>query len=263
MARLFSVQEVVHPPAVAAATNVRPLLALTDEELLAVLGDDPVAALVRAPFVGELPDEERNLAMRSGLRSLVARGIVDAPIMSDTAPNTLQVEPEADQPVLDTSEDLSHILTFYRTAERFAIIDLPVPDDRRRQFSVVLPSSTVTGHALVEEVTHGGLHGFSVLPREDLPAALWQAGLEPEGSPLADGTAAVEIAVVTKGVEDPLVLLIGSGPNAGWQVRMRETLEGAETVVEGNDAFVHAVLGAVLAPEGSIADVVRQQPPVG
>lgn len=252
--RLLSVAEIVHPAVTAEPDTARALVALTDEELLAALGEDPVATLVRAPFLGELPETEKTFAMRSGLRSLVARGLVQAPEMSAAAPDDSAAEPgDGDVPQLDTADELADVLTFYRTAARVALIDLPVPGDRRRQFSVLLPSATLSGHALVEEVTHGGLHGFSVLGRDELADAFWRGAVEADRTPLLAGTAAVEIAVVSQGAEEPTVVLIGLSPTREWQVRTRYGVEGEEAVSDGDVSLIHRVLDAVLSADGDIA----------
>ncbi|MBM6403466.1 hypothetical protein JQN72_04315 [Phycicoccus sp. CSK15P-2] len=212
---------------------------LTDEELAVVAGLDDLAVL---PVLGEMSDEHRDVAVRTAYRSLVARGLLEAPTPEEQAEAVRQAEAEGPDDVqvpVRVPESLSHVLALRRGAERAVAVSRTTSLGEEYRYAY-LAADVV----LEEHVTATGLHTFHVSRGESVVDTLAGWALHPEAGdghgdpvllPAADdpapprelletlGAALLRADLVLRvpGDEHPPMLGVFSGPAGTWLGRAR------------------------------------------
>jgi hypothetical protein len=158
-----------------------PLIELTDEELAALAG--PPDGLVVSPYLDGLQSAQRDQAVLTAFRGLVARGLVEAPTRGSGAgapvPDGELVEIE-----VRMSEALAQTLALRRVAP--VVLCAQRTDAERTCWRYV---HVVDDELALDEVVEaGGLHRFGLLRPADVPDALvdWVA---PDGWHGTDGPA--------------------------------------------------------------------------
>jgi hypothetical protein len=215
------------------------VLQLTDEELAALA---TTAGIVVFPVLSALDAGQQSLAVRTAYRSLVARGLVEAPSAEEErdafAAAAAEGRAHAEVPVR-MPESVSHVLALRAGADRVVAVSLTTAAGQEFRYAHV-----VEDVVLEELVTGSGLHTFCLSRRDDLPATLERWALHPEaadgsGDPVAAGPAGdptppralLETAgaallradLVLRRGDDPAPQLIGllSGPHGTWMSRTR------------------------------------------
>lgn len=237
-----------------------PIGVLTDEELAILAGD---AGLVVAPFSAGFDEAEREVALRTAYRGLVARGIVDPP--------TPQARVDAiGEPTvaLQVRQDVLSIVTLRSAAT--AVVAIARTSVVHQDFWY---AHVVQEVALLEEVGADGMHRFALAPVDDLPALVVAAALHPEcgdgsGEPISLdpgqteppievaerlGGALLRSDVVIRWADDDHAPLLGlfTGPAGAWVVEAREgtgaplaaapsTRDALESRIRGDVAHVVA-----------------------
>ncbi|WP_435193283.1 hypothetical protein [Streptomyces sp. NRRL F-5630] len=143
----------------------RHLLRLTDEEIAVLDPESLKECVAPTPRLTELSEQEREWTYATALRSLVSREAVDVANIEELDALIRRTEgtPEADRPSnvdldLRMTTDVSLVLTLRRTAERALVAEQHTAGGTTH--------TVVYGHTpglyLVERVTGGGLHMFSL-----------------------------------------------------------------------------------------------------
>ncbi|HEX2029761.1 MAG TPA: hypothetical protein VHF25_17410 [Nitriliruptorales bacterium] len=210
-------------PAVVAARDVS-LPTFSDEEL-AVVCADPGALQADARLAG-LSQEARETALRTALRSLVARGYVGPPPVHTPGRTTRKATVHG---------ALALVVELRRRPAAVARVGREPDDGRERLLHVVEDRRVV----LVEAVA-GGYHAFVLRGMER--AVAWLAGLaDPEGHARCDG--------------DPVVRRGGRHP-PGWE-RVEAAAAGATSVtrldvlhLRDPDRGARAQLSVAAGPQG-------------
>lgn len=155
---------------------VRPLLTVTDEELLAIDGADQ--GVVAMPYLARIPDSEWELARSTALRGLRARGLLristeqPVDVDRDVAParesgresgRELAEEARA----VDVADDLAWILGARRAPEAILAAQRMAGTPQGPQIALRYVHA-VGGRVLIEDVSEDGLHAFAVAPRPAL-----------------------------------------------------------------------------------------------
>jgi len=211
-----------------------PVEVLTDEELAILAGP---GGLVVAPYLATLPEAEREVALRTAYRGLLARGIVDPPTPAALA--AAVGEPTVE---LQVREDVLSLVTLRRGASA----------------TVCVARSTVLGQdywyahvvrdvVLVEQVTTDGQHRFALAAAATLGDLLLDAAVHAETTDgtgpeiaVADpdepptevvehlGSALVRADVVVRVPDDrePELLGLFTGPGGAWVLSAREASGG-------------------------------------
>ncbi|MFD5158405.1 hypothetical protein ACFWMJ_10090 [Streptomyces hawaiiensis] len=166
--------------------GTQPLIKLTDEEL-AVLDPSALQDVVApTPHLSTLSEEQREWVLATALRSLVSRGAVevanipelDAVLRSEgtdahiTADLDMRVTPE-----------VSMALTLRRTAARALAVEQQTSSGSVTAFVFVHSSELL----LIEQVTGGGLHIFTLASKARDAARIVQALVDPFGTADRDG----------------------------------------------------------------------------
>ncbi|MBX9364740.1 hypothetical protein [Streptomyces sp. WAC04114] len=166
--------------------GTQPLIKLTDEEL-AVLDPSALQEVVSpTPHLLTLSEEQREWVLATALRSLVSRGAVevanipelDAVLRSEgtdvqsTADVDMRVAPE-----------VSMALTLRRTAARALAVEQQTSSGSVTAFVFVHSSDLL----LIEQVTGGGLHIFTLASKARDAARIVQALVDPFGTADRDG----------------------------------------------------------------------------
>ncbi|WEH27950.1 hypothetical protein [Streptomyces sp. AM 3-1-1] len=143
----------------------RHLLRLTDEEIAVLDPNSLQECVAPTPRLAELSEQEREWTYVTALRSLVSREAVDVANIEELDALIRRTEgtPEADRPSdvdldLRMTTEVSLALTLRRTAERALVAEQHTAGGTTH--------TVVYGHTpglyLVERVTGGGLHMFSL-----------------------------------------------------------------------------------------------------
>jgi hypothetical protein len=201
-----------------------PVEVLTDEELAVLAGP---GGLVVSPYLAGLPDAEREVALRTAYRGLLARGIVDPP-----TPEALAAAVGEPTVELQVREDVLSVVALRRGASA----------------TVCVARSTVLGQdywyahvvrdvVLVEQVTPDGRHRFALAPADALGDLLLDAAVhegttdgtgpeievaDPDEPPTEVvehlGSALVRADVVVRVPDDrePEMLGLFTGPGGAW-----------------------------------------------
>lgn len=139
-----------------------PLLDLTDEELAAV--DGLPTGLVVSPWLEELDDAARDVAVLTAFRSLVARGVLVAPTVAQAAQAA-----DGSGVELEMLAELSQLLTLRRAAPTVLCAQRTTAGATGWRYVHVLAGERI---ALDEVVEPTGLHRFSLLDPADVAAEL-------------------------------------------------------------------------------------------
>lgn len=206
-----------------------PLEVLTDEEIEVLQAS---SSLVVQPHLTTLPEAERDPALRTAYRGLLARGIVDPPTPDALATSAGQPTVE-----LQVREDVLSIVTLRRAATAV----------------VCAARTTVTGQdfwyahvvehvVLIEQVSTDGLHRFALASADTLGDLLLDATVHPEttdgtgpGVTVPDatdpplevierlGTAILrtDVVVRTADVQQPALTGLFTGPAGAWVLSTR------------------------------------------
>ncbi|MCU1691420.1 MAG: hypothetical protein JWM64_511 [Frankiales bacterium] len=182
------------------------LLTLTDEELVAVLDGAPAPT----PYLDVLDEAAAQVAVSSGVRSLVARGLAEPLVEPGASLMRTAVE-------VRVLAELAVVLTLRTRATRVvtALTATAEDPDGTTTLFHVHPGQVV----LAERVTPGGLHLFTLATGEDA-AALLADEVDP-GS--AAGPVADPVTLPAAGVADPA--------DVAWST-LRRALDDAVVVTE-------------------------------
>lgn len=235
---------------------VRPLFALTDEELAVLAGADqgPVAM----PHLEALGGEARRVAVHTAYRCMLASGLVSLPTRPRARPATSGQEPGGEDVV--AGDDLAErSFPVELPAELDAVLVLregaPVLLSVQRQLAgeqVLRYVHLVEEVALVEDVLATGLHRFGRVPREELACCLQQF-LVPDDAVIGSGTLTVDLDTVDLKQAD----LKQADPRAevgeAQQLLARATVNADALVRHDAETGPGELLGMFLGPEGSWA----------
>ncbi|MFF5969545.1 hypothetical protein ACFY64_38780 [Streptomyces collinus] len=166
--------------------GTQPLIKLTDEEL-AVLDPSALQEVVSpTPHLSTLSEEQREWVLATALRSLVSRGAVevanipelDAVLRSEgtDAQSTADVD-------MRVTPEVSMALTLRRTAARALAVEQKTSSGSVTAFVFVHSSDLL----LIEQVTGGGLHIFTLASKARDAARIVQALVDPFGTADRDG----------------------------------------------------------------------------
>jgi ABC-type histidine transport system ATPase subunit len=166
--------------------GTQPLIKLTDEEL-AVLDPSALQEVVSpTPHLSTLSEEQREWVLATALRSLVSRGAVevanipelDAVLRSEgtDAQSTADVD-------MRVTPEVSMALTLRRTAARALAVEQQTSSGSVTAFVFVHSSDLL----LIEQVTDGGLHIFTLASTARDAARIVQALVDPFGTADRDG----------------------------------------------------------------------------
>ena len=166
--------------------GTQPLIKLTDEEL-AVLDPSALQEVVSpTPHLSTLSEEQREWVLATALRSLVSRGEVevanipelDAVLRSEgtDAQSTADVD-------MRVTPEVSMALTLRRTAARALAVEQQTSSGSVTAFVFVHSSDLL----LIEQVTGGGLHIFTLASKARDAARIVQALVDPFGTADRDG----------------------------------------------------------------------------
>ncbi|NEW75413.1 hypothetical protein [Streptomyces rhizosphaericus] len=163
----------------------RLLLRLTDEELAvltsAAEGDRSIAA---SPHLEGMSAQEREWVLATALRSLVSRDLIEIANTAalDTALKGLN---ESAQVEIDMrlSPDLDLALTLRKTAERILTLEQTTSSGTAYAYVYVHGADLL----LVEEVTGGGMHTFTLVVSASEAAEMARRLVDPNGVADVDG----------------------------------------------------------------------------
>ncbi|PJM99181.1 hypothetical protein CG740_31675 [Streptomyces sp. CB01201] len=166
----------------------QPLIKLTDEEL-AVLDPDALEdVVVPTPHLATLSEEQREWVLATALRSLVSRGAVevaniaelDAVLRSEGTDSGLTADVD-----MRVTPEVSMALALRRTAARALAVEQQTSSGTVRAFVFVHSPELM----LIEQVTGGGLHIFTLANKVQDAAGIVQALVDPFGIADRDGKA--------------------------------------------------------------------------
>jgi hypothetical protein len=166
--------------------GTQPLIKLTDEEL-AVLDPSALQEVVSpTPHLSTLSEEQREWVLATALRSLVSRGAVevanipelDAVLRSEGT--DVQSTAEVDMRV---TPEVSMAMTLRRTAARALAVEQQTSSGSVTAFVFVHSSELL----LIEQVTGGGMHIFTLASKARDAARIVQALVDPFGTADRDG----------------------------------------------------------------------------
>ncbi len=238
-----------------------PVEVLTDEELAILAGP---GGLVVNPYLAELPEAEREVALRTAYRGLLARGIVDPP-----TPEALAAAVGEPTVELQVRQDVLSVVTLRRGAGA----------------TVCVARSTVLGQdfwyahvvrdvVLVEQVSTDGRHRFALASANALGDLLLDAAVHPETGDgtgteieVADpaepprevveqlGQALVRTDVVVRTADDRAPELLGlfTGPGGAWTLSAQAGSGSALTARPVRRAALDAQVRDVAARAASTA----------
>jgi hypothetical protein len=217
-----------------------PLIELTDEELAALSG--PPDGVVVSPYLDGLEAAQRDQALLTAFRSLVARGLVEAPTRESACAAVPVADAELVEVEVRMSEALAQTLTLRRVAP--VVLCAQRTDSARTSWRYV---HVVDDELALDEVVEaGGLHRFGLLRPADVPEALldW---VVPDGWDGIDGPA----TDVAAGADVPLQLLD----------RLGTALLVADLVVRrAGDGGGDVLLGTFAGPDLLVLSTTRSAP---
>ena len=227
-----------------------PVEVLTDEEL-AVLAA-PTGGIVVSPFLAEVPQEQRETALRTAYRSLLARGIVDPPTPEATAAALARGDGHVE---LMVRQDVRSVMALREAAQ--AVVAIARTTAAVQDFWY---AHVVDDVALLEEVGSDGLHRFALANAPDVPVLAAGAAVHPdagdaEGDPTPPdevlerlGAALVRADLVVRhhGDHAPVMLGLFTGPGGSWTTR----------VEQGGGATPVAVPGRAEDARAAVRDLV-------
>ncbi|MFF5716960.1 hypothetical protein [Streptomyces buecherae] len=170
----------------------RAILRLTDEEL-AVIDTEPMdERLVPSPHLAKMPEGQRDTAIATALRSLVSRELIEVANIEEI--DELIRQQEAAEARGETvnerapidirlAEEAALVLSLRGSAERVLAADLTASDDTSHAFVYIHAADLF----LVERVTSGGMHLFTLTNAPESAAELVQALVDPFGVAETEG----------------------------------------------------------------------------
>ncbi|MFF7042572.1 hypothetical protein ACIP4T_14775 [Streptomyces massasporeus] len=166
--------------------GTQPLIKLTDEEL-AVLDPSALQEVVSpTPHLSTLSEEQREWVLATALRSLVSRGAVEVANIPELDA-VLRSEGTGAQSTADVdmrvAPEVSMALTLRRTAARALAVEQQTSSGSVTAFVFVHSSDLL----LIEQVTGGGLHIFTLASKARDAARIVQALVDPFGTADRDG----------------------------------------------------------------------------
>ncbi|MEU0176890.1 hypothetical protein ABZ178_26600 [Streptomyces massasporeus] len=166
--------------------GTQPLIKLTDEEL-AVLDPSALQEVVSpTPHLSTLSEEQREWVLATALRSLVSRGAVEVANIPELDA-VLRSEGTGAQSTADVdmrvTPEVSMALTLRRTAARALAVEQQTSSGSVTAFVFVHSSDLL----LIEQVTGGGLHIFTLASKARDAARIVQALVDPFGTADRDG----------------------------------------------------------------------------
>ena len=206
-----------------------PVEVLTDEELAILAGP---GGLVVSPYLATLAEADREVALRTAYRGLLARGVVDPPTVEALA--AAVGEPTVE---LQVREDVLSLVTLRRGASAVVCVARSTVVGQDFWYAHV-----VRDVVLVEQVSTDGQHRFSLAPADALGDLLLDAVMHPETGDgagpeieVADpadppvevvealGHALVRSDVVVRTPDDrePELLGLFTGPGGAWVLDAR------------------------------------------
>lgn len=169
----------------------------TDEEM-AVLSDG--APMVVTPYLDGLDDDARDLALRTALRSLVSRGVLDPPSPEALAAAGVGEAAPGSRPSVDLGVrgDVMSAITLRDAATAVVAVARTSTTDQDFWYAHVVDEIT-----LVEEVDPLGMHRLWLTHTANLPEALQAAVLHPEAADGTDTGADLVLAATDDVVTEP------------------------------------------------------------
>lgn len=214
-----------------------PVEVLTDEELAILAGP---GGLVVNPYLAELPEAEREVALRTAYRGLLARGIVDPPTAEALA--AAVGEPTVE---LQVRQDVLSVVTLRRGAGATVCVARTTVLGQDYWYAHV-----VRDVVLIEQVSTDGQHRFALAAADTLGDLLLAAAVHEETTDgtgpeieLTDpaepptevveqlGSALVRTDVVVRTVDDrePELLGLFTGPGGAWALSAQAASGGPVT----------------------------------
>jgi hypothetical protein len=166
--------------------GTQPLIKLTDEEL-AVLDPSSIQEVVApTPHLATLSEEQREWVLGTALRSLVSRGAVevaniselDAVLRSEGTDSHITADVD-----MRVTPEVSMALTLRRTAARALAVEQQTSNGSVTAFVFVHSPELL----LIEQVTGGGMHIFTLASKARDAARIVQALVDPFGTADRDG----------------------------------------------------------------------------
>ncbi len=159
--------------------------ALTDEELAALATTDGLSVF---PVLGAMPEEHRDIAVRTAYRSLVARGVIEAPTPEEEAEAVARAGDGAllELPVR-MPESLRHVLALRAGARHVVAVSRATALGEEYRYAYA-----VEDVVLEEHVTATGLHTFLVAAADGLVDTLAGWALHPEATDGSGEPAAID-----------------------------------------------------------------------
>jgi hypothetical protein len=220
-----------------------PVLDLTDEEIAVLATTDGPVVL---PYLAGLDPEQARTATTTAYRSLVARGLLEAPTPQQAREAEREAVASGEGRVaypVRMPEHLSHVLALRAGAS--AVVCVAVSTALGQEFRY---AHVVEDVVLVEEVTTTGLHRLGLLGLTDLPARLAAWVLHPEA---VAGTGE-EIVQLPGGEDDDPT------PPDELLERLGAALVRADVVVRrAGDGGPGDLLGVFSGPGGTYASRTR------
>ncbi|WP_431043807.1 hypothetical protein ACQUSR_19215 [Streptomyces sp. P1-3] len=170
----------------------RSIMRLTDEELAVIDLVDPEDGLVPLPHLSSLSESERAVAISTALRSLISRELIEVAnieqlddLMREQEAATAAGQSTGHRTPLDIrmTEEASLVLNLRRTAERALVGEINTSDGMSHCFVYVHSPELF----LVERITTGGLHLFSLTNSSVAAAELVHGLVDPFGVADRDG----------------------------------------------------------------------------
>ncbi|WP_257232255.1 hypothetical protein [Streptomyces sp. Rer75] len=170
---------------VLAEEGSRTLLRLTDEEL-AVLSPatEGGSTIVAAPHLEGMSAQERDWVLATALRSLVSRDLVEIANTAELDAALRQESQSADVEMdMRFSPDLELALTLRRTAERVLAVERTTSEGTSYAYVFIHGADVL----LIEDVTGGGMHAFTLVATVPEAAESIRRLIDPHESAGHDG----------------------------------------------------------------------------
>ncbi len=238
----------------------QPLIKLTDEEL-AVLDPDALTEVVApAPHLATLSDEQREWVLGTALRSLVSRGAVE---VANIAELDAVLKSEGTEPGLTADVDMrvtpevSMALTLRRTASRALAIEQQTSGGTVTAFVFVHSPELM----LIEQVTGGGMHIFTLASEARDAARMVQALVDPFGVADRDGrTVQLDASALTTGAVDKSLARVIDNALVVSQLMVLDDEPGPLLTAYASDREVWTVhVDSPQAPTGITAQEVSER----
>ncbi|MFR0358978.1 hypothetical protein [Streptomyces sediminimaris] len=240
--------------------GTQPLIKLTDEEL-AVLDPSALKDVVApTPHLATLPEEKREWVLGTALRSLVSRGAVevaniaelDAVLRSEGTGSNLTAEVD-----MRITPEVGMALTLRRTATRALAVEQQTSSGSVTAFVFVHSPELM----LIEQVTGGGMHIFTLAGKARDAARIVQALVDPFGTADRDSKAQLldASALTTDTVDKRLASVIDKALVVSQLITLADE-PGALLTTYATDREVWVVnVDSPQAPTGITAQAVGER----